>query len=196
MGLSFDDEPSGPVDLVIRSLRDAKPSPWRNGGGVTRELAREPSHGDFDWRISVAEVASDGPFSIFNGYDRAITLLSGNGMDLRFTDDGSTVRLRAPWGSHEFAGERPIVSTLVDGPTTDFNLMWRRGAVSASFMVVKITARDWLGGHSGTNALFIADGSVRLNDGTALTAGDLAIFGGSVRCDGSATILCCWMDRT
>lgn len=160
---------------------------------MTRELAREPSRGDFDWRISVADVSSDGPFSIFNGNDRVIALLSGDGMDLRFTDDDSTVSLRAPWGTHSFAGERPIVSTLVDGATTDFNLMWRRAAINASFAVVTLTSREHLGAHAGTNAIFVAAGSLRMHDGTALTAGDLALFGGSVWCEGAATVFLCAM---
>ena len=51
--------------------------PWKNGGGVTSELARSPQADEFDWRLSVAEVATDGPFSQFPGIDRLLVLLSG-----------------------------------------------------------------------------------------------------------------------
>lgn len=59
------------------SLADVPPSPWKNGGGVTRELAVWPGAADWRWRLSVAEVASDGPFSNFEGVQRWLAVLSG-----------------------------------------------------------------------------------------------------------------------
>lgn len=59
--------------------------PWKNGGGMTRELVCQPPDADmdsFDWRVSIAHIASDGPFSSFSGVDRIITLLSGGGVHL------------------------------------------------------------------------------------------------------------------
>ncbi|MBS0193963.1 MAG: HutD family protein [Proteobacteria bacterium] len=71
---------------------------WRNGGGWTREIAsgRMPVEsvatsmptGDWDWRLSIAEIERDGPFSEFAGCDRVLVLLSGNGMRLNFTGTG------------------------------------------------------------------------------------------------------------
>jgi environmental stress-induced protein Ves len=49
----------------IVPLEDVSPAPWRNGGGVTRELLAWPTPQDWDWRISVAEVEKNGPFSRF-----------------------------------------------------------------------------------------------------------------------------------
>ncbi|MGR7000643.1 HutD/Ves family protein [Yinghuangia aomiensis] len=58
-------------------------TPWRNGGGETREVAAEPSaDGGFAWRVSIATIAQDGPFSAFPGVDRTITLLEGAGVHL------------------------------------------------------------------------------------------------------------------
>ena len=67
--------------------------PWRNGGGVTREYLVHPGADAFEWRVSVADVASDGPFSEFAGYERVLTLLSGAGMALTFSAraDGETI---------------------------------------------------------------------------------------------------------
>ena len=60
-------------------------TPWKNGGGATRELACSPLGADmahFDWRVSVATIAQSGPFSCFAGVDRIITLLSGGRLQL------------------------------------------------------------------------------------------------------------------
>ncbi|MFG5407966.1 HutD family protein [Piscinibacter sakaiensis] len=37
--------------------------PWRNGGGHTRELWTWPADGPWQARLSVADIAADGPFS-------------------------------------------------------------------------------------------------------------------------------------
>ena len=73
----------------MRILRaaDRIPTPWKNGGGLTCEVAAWPpgaSLPHFEWRASIAEVTSDGPFSDFEGVDRVITVLEGAGLELRF----------------------------------------------------------------------------------------------------------------
>ncbi|HEY4583340.1 MAG TPA: HutD family protein [Lysobacter sp.] len=104
---------------------------WRNGGGWTREIHAEPgSDGGWDWRLSIAEITADGPFSTFEGIDRELVLLSGEGVRLRF-DDGDVADVLPPHGRHRFAGERPVRGELVAGPTQDFNLMWRRARYAA-----------------------------------------------------------------
>ena len=60
-------------------------TPWKNGGGVTRQIAIDPPGSgldDFGWRLSTAEVAQDGPFSRFDGVDRQLHILAGEGLDL------------------------------------------------------------------------------------------------------------------
>jgi hypothetical protein len=103
---------------------------WKNGAGWTREILRWPETGDWDWRLSIAEIEEDAPFSRFDGVDRELVLLSGNGLRLRF-DDGRCVQLDPPHGRARFAGEDALQGELVDGSTQDFNLMWRRSAVDA-----------------------------------------------------------------
>lgn len=103
--------------------------PWKNGGGVTREIAAHPpgaSLAGFEWRVSIAEVASDGPFSRFEGVDRCIALLEGDGMQLRSPDGSVDKRLDQPLAPFFFDGGAAIDATLIDGPTTDFNVMTRR----------------------------------------------------------------------
>lgn len=99
---------------------------WKNGLGWTREITRFPSVGDnWSWRLSIAEVDKDGPFSAFENIDRELVLLSGEGMRLNFAD-GESVTLHPPHGSLRFAGERVLDAELISGPTQDFNAMWRR----------------------------------------------------------------------
>jgi environmental stress-induced protein Ves len=112
----------------IIDVRESTPKPWKNGAGVTREIAVEPADAtldDFEWRISVAEIARDAPFSAFAGVDRCIVLLQGCGMQLR-TDDGAIdARLDRPLEPFRFAGDVPVTATLIDGPCVDFNVMVR-----------------------------------------------------------------------
>lgn len=106
---------------------------WRNGAGWTREIhaaaSADGTSAAWDWRLSIAEIERDAPFSVFSGIDRELVLLGGNGLRLRF-DDGETRQLDPPYGRLRFAGERVVTGELVDGRTEDFNLMWRRDTVA------------------------------------------------------------------
>lgn len=151
---------------------------WRNDGGWTRELVRSPDGaGDgFDWRVSVAEVEADGPFSAFDSYDRLLVLLDGEGMDLHFTETGQTTRLRAGNRRARFRGESPIHATLVDGPTTDFNLIWRRDQFLGVARLMGPADEVGVGGGDGAVAgLFVVSGSASGPRGEVLTAGDCAV---------------------
>lgn len=105
----------------LSRLDQAAPVPWRNGGGITHELAAWPDLGAWRWRISVAEVARDGPFSRFDGIDRHFAVLSGAGVCLSFAD--RTVTLTAQDPVFSFAGDAACDCRLLAGPTLDFNLM-------------------------------------------------------------------------
>jgi uncharacterized protein len=117
---------------------DYRRMPWKNGGGHTTEIAAEPAGAgmaSFVWRVSVADIAQDGPFSAFPGIDRTLVLLSGHGMRLATAAD--TMELHAPYDPVAFAGEAPIECTLIQGPTRDFNLMVRRDVASGMVVVVR-----------------------------------------------------------
>ena len=113
---------------VVRAV-DARREPWRNGAGWTSELARSPEGaGEYDWRLSVADVETDGPFSAFTGCDRILVLLDGAGMRLRL--DAEEVTLGRRLDSIRFAGEQAVAAELIAGATRDLNLIWRRDACS------------------------------------------------------------------
>lgn len=108
------------------TLRDARRMPWKNGGGITLELAVEPPGASletgFAWRLSSAEVAASGPFSAFPGLERTLLLLSGDGFQLELGSRGS-ICLDAPFVPVRFAGDWPARADLLGGPCVDFNLM-------------------------------------------------------------------------
>ncbi len=123
--------------MSLRVLRPADYTrmPWKNGGGTTTELAVHPSGAtaDYDWRISIADIESNGPFSTFEGYDRYIALLEGVGMELRFNGDESE-RLERRLHFVKFAGERRTEGVLLAGKVRDFNVIYRRDAIRAEVL--------------------------------------------------------------
>ena len=117
---------------------DLRASPWRNGGGITYEIAVGPETGtvqDFDWRVSVAEIDAPGPFSIFTGVDRIIALIDGPAMLL--TVDGMRHDL-ALLDQLAFAGDSDTGCDIPHGRTRDLNVMTRRGSVDASLEFVEV----------------------------------------------------------
>lgn len=106
---------------------------WRNNLGWTREILRSPERDDYDWRASIAEIDHDCPFSAFPGHERVLVLLAGNGLRLEF-ESGTHVTLEPPHGRIAFRGEDALHCRLLDGPTRDFNLIWRRDRVHAELM--------------------------------------------------------------
>jgi environmental stress-induced protein Ves len=112
--------------------------PWKNGGGRTTEIATHPPGAALDaflWRVSIADVASDGPFSHFPGVDRTIVLLDGAGMWL--ASRGREKELRTPFEPYRFSGDDAVDCTLIAGPVRDFNAMFRRGVARGSVTVVR-----------------------------------------------------------
>ena len=106
---------------------------WSNGLGWTREVARHPAEGDFDWRVSIAEVDRDVTFSAFPGVQRELVLLTGDGLRLH-VDGQPPVELLPPHGRLRFSGDSPARAELLAGPTTDYNLMWRPDRVDATLL--------------------------------------------------------------
>ena len=115
--------------------------PWKDGGGLTTQIAAHPAGAtlaEFDWRVSIADVVADGVFSRFAGVDRTLVLLAGAGMRLAGASHGA--ELRALYEPYSFGGDDETRCELVDGPVRDFNLMLRRGRVSGRIVVVRAAA--------------------------------------------------------
>lgn len=122
-----------------------KRMPWKNGGGETVEITVFPENsalGDFDWRVSMATVATDGPFSIFDGIDRTLSVLSGDGMSLSIEGLGENL-LTPQTPPLRFPADAPTMARLTGGPIIDLNVMTRRRAFSHTLthhVVVGLTA--------------------------------------------------------
>ncbi|MFB7475996.1 HutD family protein [Kitasatospora sp. NPDC056184] len=127
---------TAPVRFLPAAGRPA--TAWRNGGGVTREVAGDPAGSgpdDFRWRVSLADVASAGPFSAFPGVDRVITVVEGPGMAL--TVDGTEHLVDAPFRPFAFSGDAATDCRLLGGPLVDFNVMTRRGRATADLVLAE-----------------------------------------------------------
>jgi hypothetical protein len=158
--------------------------PWKNGGGLTREIAVMPPGAGlagFTWRVSIAEIAQDGPFSAFPGIDRQILLLSGAGVRLQAKTERMDHLLNEPLVPFAFAGEAAITASLLDGPSQDLNVMTRRGVMRAEVEIARcdlsrlgglyVDACDGL-------VLLAAQGSWRIHGPSSmtLTAGEGAVL--------------------
>jgi environmental stress-induced protein Ves len=161
------------VARVVRGLA-VPPEPWANGLGLTRPLWEQPvvNGSGFEWRLSIADLVTDAPFSRFPGVDR--TLLPLDGGELRLVVDGRGVDL-ARGCPVRFPGEAEV-RVEVGAPGRVLNLMSRRG--SAAALAVRAVGRRhrWT---TRTRAVVVLEGEVDLGLGVVLTPYDVAIITGS-----------------
>jgi uncharacterized protein len=143
-------------------------APWRNGGGMTDEVANDPNG---DWQIGYSDIERDGPFSDYSGFDRCLTLVAGHGVVLTpSAEPAMTVATR--WRPQRFPGEWPIECRRIDGPCRVLNVTTRRGAIRS---MVEIRALDGDG-----EALEVAAG-----EPTVI----LALAGSMTADDGAASVV-------
>ena len=162
---------------------------WKNGGGQTQELLCWPPGAGlerFRWRISVAQIERDGPFSIFAGYDRNLVLLDGVGMDLDF--GSRLVRVDDQHRRIDFAGEEQLDCRLLAGPTRDFNLMVARGEAGVRLDSLRLDG-DWAAQAGAVQllALYLVNGEAQTSLGP-MVAGDL-LLGDALSVSGSGEAL-------
>jgi uncharacterized protein len=139
--------------------------PWKNGGGLTQEIHREPPDTEvFDWRLSLATIDAHGPFSAFDGYARTLVLVRGAGVELEFGQHGrvrlDTIGQLAAFDGGWSTGCRPI-----DGPSSDLNLIVSRDRGEASTRCETISTELVLP-TAGWGQLFVCciRGNVRLTN--------------------------------
>lgn len=141
------------------------PQPWKNGGGLTRELLAWPSPtrdgGGWALRLSVADIRADGPFSAFPGVDRWFAVLEGAGVQLALPEGRRTVGPES--APLHFRGEAAPPCELLDGPTRDLNLMIRRDAGRSAMQ--RAHAGEDFASRTAFRALFTADALTLQIDG-------------------------------
>lgn len=103
--------------------------PWLNGGGVTRQIisraltaSDDEVSGDWDWRLSIADVGSAGAFSDFTGMTRILTVIEG--VSITLTVDGVEEQLDR-FRPFRFDGGADTSAQLPHGPIRDLNLIAR-----------------------------------------------------------------------
>ena len=102
--------------MTVRAA-DVRPEPWANGGGTTRELARAD---DGAWRISLAGIDGDGPFSTFAGRHRLLTLVDGPVLALEVAGEAHVVEPQRPFA---FSGDAAVVASVPEGAVTALNVV-------------------------------------------------------------------------
>jgi hypothetical protein len=154
---------------------------WLNGGGETIELAVSPEHASFetfDWRVSMAHVASDGPFSMLPGIDRSLIVTTGVGLTL-VSEGVPSIRLTPDAPPFEFRGERAIQAVLNGGPVTDLNVMTRRGRFAHRMVARRILDRDKIESAADVLIFSLRDCDAVCEHATGISilqAGDFAIL--------------------
>jgi uncharacterized protein len=157
--------------------------PWKNGGGITYEVAIFPpdtaSLDDFEWRVSMARVETDGPFSHFPGIDRSLAIFAGAGLRLRV--DGTDVALGPQSDALVFSGDIPVSAALVAGPIVDMNVMTRRGLWRHRLLRERMTGPLALATRADVTLLIVRSGTIgignerlQVRDALVLAAGEHA----------------------
>lgn len=160
--------------------------PWKNGGGVTHEIEKREAEGSLLWRLSIADVERDGPFSSFPGLHRILTVISGAGLVLAAPDTTLNAATLVPVS---FSGETAIDGRLVSGAIRDFNVIFDPVRIVAAVDMVRGRQELPLLSAPGLRGLLAVDGSVSLN-GIRVEQGSFAFFlGGSVTPEADATAL-------
>ncbi len=151
--------------LVVRP-RDHRVVPWRNGRGTTADIAwagwPQAAGEHAAWRLSLATIAEDAPFSDFAGFDRVILLADGAGFVLE-GGGRPAATLAPPPVPLAFPGEWAPGCRLLGGPVTALNVITARGRASAEVEVVRLGAgeRRPLAG-AAVSLCYVLDGAARL----------------------------------
>ncbi|MBB2672851.1 UNVERIFIED_ORG: hypothetical protein GGE44_002413 [Rhizobium esperanzae] len=167
--------------MKILRAADHRRMPWKNGGGETVEIAVSPDDAGlagFDWRVSMATVAADGPFSIFPGIDRTLAILDGNGMVLDI-EGRAPALLTTASDPLAFPADIPVTAKLQDGAITDLNVMTRRDGIAHGLVRIEIAGGKTVSLTSSTCLLLCHGGTLSFRHGDeagALAAGDALLI--------------------
>jgi len=108
--------------------------PWANGRGTSYEIASDRDDaGNWSWRLAMAPVNEDGPFSRIECVNRFLAVVQGNGMLL--TVDRKKLQC-LPMQVVRFRGDAITEAALTDGPIMDINLMIRRKEADGDMTLV------------------------------------------------------------
>ena len=169
----------GPAVIRLIRQNDMVEGAWRNGMGVSWEIASRKEEGaaEFSWRFAKARIDRDVPFSIYPGVDRVFMQISGSGLDLEF-EGGQVLQVHESFVPHAFPCDVPLKCKLLDGPCFDLNLFTARGKYEASASVLKLSGMESLDLTSAEAVIFALQGKCVLSGQggiISLEQGDAAI---------------------
>ena len=127
--------------MEIIRFADLKPEPWRNGGGTTRQLASQPGSaqdGNWDWRVSIADVTKAGDFSAFPGMERVLTVVEGE--LLLLSVDGAERPLEK-YRPFRFPGGASTHASLPTGDIRDLNVITRAGSFKGYTSIIELSKK-------------------------------------------------------
>lgn len=128
--------------MEIIRFADLKPEPWRNGGGVTRQIAGHAGtsgqDGGWDWRVSLAEVSKAGGFSQFPAMERVLTVVEGE--LLLLTVDGAEHPLEK-YRPFRFPGGAATTCALPTGDVRNLNVITRQGKYKGFTSIIEISKK-------------------------------------------------------
>lgn len=172
--------------MKILRQADYKVMPWKNGGGTTTEIMIWPEGSDvttgFDWRVSMADVASDGPFSLFPDHHRALMILEGKGLALKIADDPAIILVPGD-EAVAFDGATPVSARLLDGPVRDFNVIYRvrnGGHFRGWLRAVTLTSHSGLHLSADFELFFARRGTFTVNGQDVREGDTLIVSGGEI----------------
>jgi environmental stress-induced protein Ves len=142
--------------------------------------------------MSLATIDSAGPFSTFEGYHRTLVLVRGAGVELNFAQHG-TSRLSAPGQTVAFDGAWQTSCTLLDGPSTDLNLIVSQERAQSASRAVQLTTAQSIQTADWSELLVCClAGRIRLTN----TAGDVEVLHAVdvARCTASDGAITCTPD--
>lgn len=154
--------------MTLLRAADHRRMPWKNGKGVTIEIAIHPAGAsveDFDWRLSTATVDSDGPFSVFAGIDRSLSVLEGDGITLNVAGLAET-ELRLESAPFSFPADAATSARLIGSAITDLNAMSRRGRYTHRLSRHPVAGRLDLPLDTAHALIFCGAGAVQIGEET------------------------------
>ena len=158
---------------IIRQI-DYKTMPWKNGQGVTREVYCSSIDNTMAWRLSLATVKADGPFSKFAGLERILTVIEGQGLRLIGPDTDITALQFQPI---KFSGNTDIMCYCLDGPIEDFNLIYDPALVTGDVQIVtKLTSPNLICKENTTLVVHLLKGRISFEGDVSLNAGDTCVL--------------------
>lgn len=168
--------------MEIIRYAELKAHPWRNGGGVTREVASHPAAAPaqggpskdgpgaagWDWRVSIAEVSRAGDFSAYPGMDRVLTVVEGE--LLLLSVDGAEHPLEK-YRPFRFSGDAAATGALPTGDIRDLNVITRQGVFKGYTSIIELSKKRAHPVFEGQLGILL-QGQAAVTPGTAGTGPD------------------------